>query len=340
MRPLFHPQLVNGACGDPALYVDFQFQKRALLFDLGDVHALAPRKILRVSDVFVSHAHMDHFIGFDWLLRICLGREHRMRLFGPPDFLAQVEHKLSAYTWNLVHNYETDFSLQVHELHADGTGRRALFRCQAAFQREEEQSFTYADGVVHDEPEFRVRSAFIDHGIPCLAYAVEEKQHVNVWKNRLHDLGLPTGRWLQDLKQAAAAKRPDDTPIRAWWYEAGKVYARLIPLGQLRREALRMVPGQKIVYITDAAYHAENAMRISDIARDADMLFIEAVFPDEEAARAANKRHLTARQAGMLARRAGAKLVIPFHFSPIYKDETERLRQELAAAFGGNVAGA
>ena len=37
MRPLFHPKLVNDPFGDPALYVDCLFEKRALMFDLGDI---------------------------------------------------------------------------------------------------------------------------------------------------------------------------------------------------------------------------------------------------------------------------------------------------------------
>lgn len=97
MRPIFHPDLVNGSAGDPVLFVDCMFESRALLFDLGDIQALAPKKLLRISHVFVSHAHMDHFIGFDWLLRILLGRENDLHLFGPPGFLEQVEHKLHAY---------------------------------------------------------------------------------------------------------------------------------------------------------------------------------------------------------------------------------------------------
>ena len=47
MTPLLHPFLVNDRFGDPALYVEFKFEKRALLFDLGDLHALPPRKLLR-----------------------------------------------------------------------------------------------------------------------------------------------------------------------------------------------------------------------------------------------------------------------------------------------------
>jgi ribonuclease BN (tRNA processing enzyme) len=52
-----------------------------------------PRQLLRVSHVFVSHTHMDHFIGLDRLLRICLRRRAEVRCFGPPGFVDQVEHK-------------------------------------------------------------------------------------------------------------------------------------------------------------------------------------------------------------------------------------------------------
>lgn len=63
MRPIFQAELVNGVFGDPSIYVDLKFESRALLFDIGDVSGLPTRKLLRISDVFVSHTHMDHFSG-------------------------------------------------------------------------------------------------------------------------------------------------------------------------------------------------------------------------------------------------------------------------------------
>jgi ribonuclease Z len=83
MRPLLHPTLVNGRSGDPAVYIETLFEKRAILFDLGDIAPLSPRKVHRLDRVFVSHAHLDHFIGFDRLLRILIGREKTVALYGP-----------------------------------------------------------------------------------------------------------------------------------------------------------------------------------------------------------------------------------------------------------------
>ena len=55
MRPLLHPCLLNGRYGDPALYVETMFEKHAVLFDLGDLSNLPPRKIHRLEHVFVIH---------------------------------------------------------------------------------------------------------------------------------------------------------------------------------------------------------------------------------------------------------------------------------------------
>lgn len=335
MRPILHPQLINEPFGDPGVYLEFLFDKRALLFDLGDLRALSPRKLLRVSDAFVSHTHMDHFAGFDDLVRISLGRDTRLRVFGPAGFIDQIHHKLAAYTWNLVHKYRGDFAVEVGEVRPDWTLARALFRCRNAFRREELAAARLCDRVLLDEPGLRVRVARLDHGIPCLAFSVEEKQHVNVWKTRLEEMGLEVGPWLRELKQAVWEGRPDDTEFRVWWRENGTLREFHLPLGKLKAEIIRIVPGQKVSYVTDAAYNEMNAARIVALAQGSDILFIEAPFLHEDAAIAAEKRHLTAYQAGRLGRRAKVRKMVPFHFSPRYAGEEERLRQEAREAFYG-----
>lgn len=332
MKPVFHPALVNDVFGDPAVYVDFLFEKRALLFDLGDLRNLATRKILRIRDAFVSHAHMDHFFGFDWLIRLCLGREIRIRLFGPAGFLDQVEARLAGYTWNLVENYDTDFTLDATEILSETAARHVRFRCRAEFRRENERRLILSDGVLLDEANFTVRFALLDHKIPCLAFALQEKRHVNIWKNRLDDLGLEPGPWLQTFKRAVLEGLPGATPIAA--RRRGRPDA-LYRLDDLAGAIAHISIGQKMAYVTDAVYHAANAERIVRLAKGADQFFIEAVFCDELAERAARKYHLTARQAGSLARRAGVKFPVPFHFSPIYHGRETELREEFERAFRG-----
>ncbi len=335
MKPLFHPALVNSPFGDPGLYIDFLFDRRAILFDMGDLSPLPARKLLRVSHVFVSHTHVDHFIGFDQLVRICLGRDKKLHFYGPPGFVDQVWHRLAAYTWNLVENYPTDFTVIAAEASPDGKGLVAEFHCRKGFPPEQVRAETFRDGVLHDEESFLVRAVFLDHRIPSLAFALEEKSHVNIMKNRLVELGLETGPWLTELKQAVLREDPDSFLFRVWWREKGGVVERHIPLGELKRDILRIVPGQKIAYVTDAVYSSENTEKIVALAQDADYLFIEATFLQAEEERAAERKHLTALQAGSLACAAGAARMIPFHFSPRYTGREELLRSEAEEAFAG-----
>ena len=341
VKPIFHPRLVNGPFGDPALYVEFLFEKRALLFDLGEIAELAPRHILRISHVFVSHTHMDHFMGFDRLVRVCLGRGTTVRLFGPPGFADRVEAKLNAYTWNLVRNYLTDFTILATEYHPNGAYHTARFRCQEAFRREDGWDGVAKDGVLVDESGFRVLGLHLDHKIPCLAYRLEEKAHVNVWKNRLVALGLPTGPWLKEIKQAVLTGEPDDTVFTARWKDRTGRHERRFQLGTFKAEVLRIVPGQHIAYVVDAAPTDANTARIVAFVRESDLLFIEAAFLTEHADRARATSHLTAALAGHLAREARVKRFVPFHFSSRYGGVGDvPLVTEAEAAFAGGATAA
>jgi ribonuclease Z len=334
MRPLFEPALVNDTFGDPGLYADFRDERRALLFDLGDVSALAPRKLLRVSDIFVTHAHIDHFIGFDHWLRVVLGRKEHVSMYGGTGFIDQVEHKLAAYTWNVVHRYEVALTIEAHELDPGGGGRRARFSSRNRFRRESDEAWPRHGDLVLADERFRVRADFIDHDIPCLALALEESVHVNVWKNRLAELGLPTGPWLRAVKHAALTGAADDTPIDVHWQDRNGPHQETRRLGELRG-ALDLVPGRRVGYVTDARYTEANLRVLDRLLAGVDLLFIESVFLDADGGHAERKNHLTAAQAGSIARRLGAKAVVPFHFSPRYEERAADIAAEVQAAWRG-----
>jgi len=77
------------------------------------------------------------------------------------------------------------------------------------------------------------------------------------------------------------------------------------------------------------------AAALASLAEEADVFFCEARFLDRDADRAKSTHHLTARQAGWLARRANVKRLEVFHFSPRYEREPEALHQEAVQAFQG-----
>src|SRR5437773_10893371 len=83
MKTTFRPRLLNGQTGDPALLVSLRWQARALLVDLGRIDRTPAATLLPIEAVFVSHTHMDHFMGFDQLLRLFLARDATLRLSGP-----------------------------------------------------------------------------------------------------------------------------------------------------------------------------------------------------------------------------------------------------------------
>jgi ribonuclease Z len=325
--------LINGRTGDPALYIETLFEKRAILLDLGDIASLPSRKIRRLEHVFVSHAHIDHFIGFDRLLRVLVGRDRQIHLYGPNGFVDRVHHKLQAYLWNLVDRGPGELMFVVTEIDSSLATHTTRFRFRTAFAAEAIGAGRIDDGIVVRDPAFRVSTAVLTHRTPCLGFAIEEPAHFNVWKTRLTKLQLPVGPWLRDLKRAVIENRPDDFPIRIGASATGSGL-HAMPLGKLR-EVLTVTPGQKIGYVTDVADTADNRKAIVGLVGNADLLFIEAAFARADSALAADRAHLTTEAAGQIARQAGVRRVEPFHFSSRYAGEDERMLNEVMAAFAG-----
>ncbi|EIM24568.1 ribonuclease Z [Microvirga lotononidis] len=326
MSWLVQPRLVNDPFSDPGLYLDFRYGRRAILFDLGDVAALSSRELLRVSHVFVSHTHVDHMAGFDRLFRLCLHRPLPLTLIGPPGFAAQVEHRIRGFTWNLLDENSVDFCMRAMDYDGAGLTKATEFHAREAFTRHDIAPPGFPQGVAWMEDEFSIEAVALDHGIPSLAFALREVLQVNVWRGVLDDLGLPPGAWLNEAKRAVRLGLPDDHPITV--PSGGSVR-----LSDLKGRALRVAPGQVVAYVTDAAPHAENRAKILRLAHRADQLFIEAVFLERDRPLAVASLHLTAHEAGSIAREARVRHVTPFHHSARYLSEPEALREEVIESF-------
>ena len=320
MKPTFHHKLVNGPYEDPVLYVRFFREKRALMFDCGDITPLSLSQMLRVSDLFVTHTHIDHFIGFDRILRSQLSRENPLRVYGPSGISKCIEGKLNGYTWNLIREYPIE--IEVNEV-AGGRIKRTAYRAPNEFRPEELGSAPF-DGLVMKEPAFKVSAVEVQHEIPCLSYSLEEEFHINVIKEALNKMDIPVGSWLKDMKTAIWEGQSVDTLI--------ETASGPRTLGELSK-IVKIAKGQKVSYITDLTPTQENVNKVVELAKDSNTLYCESFFMSSERERALERNHLTSSETAEIARRAGAGELIPIHFSAKYKGHDNDPGQEALELF-------
>jgi ribonuclease Z len=311
--------LVNGVFGDSLLHLRLRHQRRSLLFDLGEGARLPARVAHQVSDVFITHAHIDHIAGFLWLLRARIGEFPACRLYGPPGLAGNIDGLTRGILWDRVGDRGPRFV--VTELH-DTQLRR--FRVQAgrpgAEPLDEQEA---ADGVLLAEPGFQVRAVSLAHVSPVLAFAFEPAQQINIRKDRLQAWGLDPGPWLGELKRhlqagavASSVRLPD---------------GRIESTRALADELVLFTPGKKLVYATDFADTEANRRRVVALARGAHTLFCEATFREADVERAARTAHLTTRACGEIATVAGVARLVPFHFSRRYEKDPAPVYEEIAA---------
>ncbi|MCK9620141.1 MAG: MBL fold metallo-hydrolase [Methylobacter sp.] len=312
--------MINGVLGDPLLHLRLHQQQRSLLFDLGDSGRLPTRIAHQVSDVFISHAHIDHIGGFLWLLRSRVGDFPSCRLFGPPGLIGHIKGMIDGFLWDRIG--DTGPRFEIAEIHGDRLLRARIqtgYRDCVALPE-----IQITEGLIVDDPLFSVRTVTLDHHTPVQAYAFESKAKFNVDNTALKTLNLTAGPWLNQLKQLIGAgdskaliRLPDHSSR-----ESGELAALL----------LTVTPGEKLVYATDLADTSANRTALTALAHKADFLFCEASFLEADIAQAHRTGHLTARACGEIATSADVKQLVPFHFSRRYEKDPEAVYMEISAA--------
>jgi ribonuclease Z len=323
MKPAFIHNLVNSPFEDPTLFVRIVREKRAFLFDTGNISKLQPGDLQKITDVFITHTHIDHFIGFDTLVRAILRRDTPLRVYGPPNITDCIEGKLRGYTWNLIKEYPIKIDVCCVN---DNKKIISSFHAENNFQRTGKNISTF-DGILLKEPLFTIRAIQLDHQIPCLAFSIDEEFHINIDKASLKSKGLSVGPWLADLKNAIRERRPGNTQF--------VVSRKRYSLKELR-DVVKITKGQKISYVTDISMNNSNIKKIIEFVRNSDTLYCEAYFLDEDRDRALERFHLTAKITGMIAREAQVNHLVAMHFSPKYRAYRETPGDEAMREFSSS----
>ena len=153
----------------------------------------------------------------------------------------------------------------------------------------------------------------VEHGPgPAFGYAlVEEDRKGRFDPDRARELGVPEGPAWGRIHRGESVTLED-----------GRVVEPSELVGPRRSGRTVVITGD-----TRPCNSTENA------AKNADLLVHEATFGDEEAERAVETGHSTAREAGQLARRANCRRLLLTHFSARYSRDAGELESQARAEF-------
>jgi len=164
-------------------------------------------------------------------------------------------------------------------------------------------------GKVFETNDFYVEALPMIHGAPCLAYSFVEKDRLRISKEKLEKLKLPDKSLIKNLQQGKDI-------------EVGSKKIKAKDITYLQK-------GKKITFILDTGIN-ENCYKI---AKNSDILICEATYTKKEEELALAYRHLTAGQAGQIAKNANVKKLILTHISQRYENKEKQVLKEAKKTF-------
>lgn len=154
-------------------------------------------------------------------------------------------------------------------------------------------------GVIFTGDDFEVTAFPVWHrGPDCYGFLFEEKERRPFLPEKAEALNIPPGPWRRHLVEGKAITLDD-----------GRVIQPDDVLGAAR-------PGTRLVHVGDLGRTDE----LENVARDADLLVMEATYLHEEAEMAQKFAHMTAYNAASLAARVGVKNLVLTHVSRRYRE--------------------
>ena len=165
--------------------------------------------------------------------------------------------------------------------------------------------------VIHKDDLMTIRAVELSHRVDAVGYRVEEPDRRHMIVDRLAALGI-RGASIGQLQERGSIDHDGRT-------------VNVEEMSEHRR-------GQVFAFVMDTRW-CSGALQLAD---GADLLVCESTFLDVDADMAEEYGHLTARQAGRLAREAGVRRLVLTHFSRRYADD-QVFADEARSEFDGDV---
>lgn len=255
-----------------------------LMFDCGEGAqrqlTLVKAGVNKKMKIFVSHMHGDHVLGLPGLIQTMalLGRSRELWVYGPRGIKAFLNCVQETVPFNLT------YEIKLREVE---------------------------EGVVARGEGYAIEAAWVDHTIPCLAFAlVEDPRPGKFNPARARRLGVPEGPLWKKLQMGE--------PVEV----GGRRVEPREVLGPQR-------PGAKVVYSADT----RPCRSVEKLSRNADLLIFDSTFDEGREDKAGEYGHSTCVQAAKVAKKAGARRLALTHISPIYEGEEEKLVKQARKIF-------
>jgi ribonuclease Z len=240
--------------------------------------------------------------------RICVTHFHGDHCLGLPGVIQRISLDQVAHEVDVCFPAEGDGAAIFHNLRY-----ATLYHDRARISAQPIEG----DGLVATTKEFSLEARKLDHLVPAFGYRLAEPDGRRMLRGQLAARGIEgseVGRLQRDGRIITAAGETvtlDDVSVPR--------------------------PGQKFAFVMDTRL-CDAAFELAD---HADMLVCESTFADADAGIASEYGHLTARQAGRIAREAEVRTLVLTHFSQRYESDNSKIMlEEAAAEFGGEIVSA
>jgi len=166
------------------------------------------------------------------------------------------------------------------------------------------------DNTVFSGKDYTIKRVILNHGIPSIGYSFEESQKINISLEKMKARNLSPGPWIKELKEAFVKRLETEITVGDNVFGSDEL-----------TDMLEVNPGTKIVYLTDFLLYNKTRSELSLFAGNADILYCEASYKNEELEIARRNMHLTEGQAEEIAGLANVRELVKFHRSERYGEK-------------------
>lgn len=228
------------------------------------------------------------------ITRICITHWHGDHVFGIPGLLSTMGADRSGQEEELV--------LHIYGPKGTKTYLTNMFKGFAAKDIIPYSVHEVSAGKVYEGEDFILEVQKLEHSTPCIGYSFKEKDKLHIDIVKAKKLGLE-GPILGKLQQGK------DVTLKG-----KKIRSKDVTYATL---------GKKISYVTDTV----PCRGANLLAKDADLLICEGTHLDEIREKTEKSRHMTVRQAALIASENNVQKLVITHISQRYKMPSEIIEE-------------